>query len=68
MTAWIVLGGGSAIDGGQAIALIAQTRAARIFEERAPAPIDASKMLPSSAVPTTGRYGIEVGQAVVITR
>ncbi len=61
----IAFGGGSAIDAAKAIALIAH-QSCTIFEA-GPSTIDASKMLPVVAVPTTAGTGSEVGQAVVIT-
>ncbi len=61
----IAFGGGSAIDAAKAIALIAH-QSCTIFEA-GPGTIDASKMLPVVAVPTTAGTGSEVGQAVVIT-
>ncbi|WP_339650138.1 iron-containing alcohol dehydrogenase [Halopseudomonas pelagia] len=61
----IAFGGGSAIDAAKAIALIAH-QSCTLFEAN-PGSIDASKMLPVVAVPTTAGTGSEVGQAVVIT-
>lgn len=61
----IAFGGGSAIDAAKAVALIANQSCS--LWEAGPATIDASKMLPVVAVPTTAGTGSEVGQAVVIT-
>jgi alcohol dehydrogenase class IV len=61
----IAFGGGSAIDAGKAVALIANQSCT--LWEAGPATVDASKMLPVVAVPTTAGTGSEVGQAVVIT-
>lgn len=61
----IAFGGGSAIDAAKAIALIAH-QSCDLFEAN-PGTVDASKMLPVVAVPTTAGTGSEVGQAVVIT-
>lgn len=61
----IAFGGGSAIDAAKAVALIAHQSCS--LWEAGPATIDASKMLPVVAVPTTAGTGSEVGQAVVIT-
>ncbi len=61
----IAFGGGSAIDAAKAVALIAHQSVS--LWEAGPATIDASKMLPVVAVPTTAGTGSEVGQAVVIT-
>lgn len=66
----IALGGGSGLDAGKAIALLAgQTRPLADFEDvgdnflRA----DVSKIAPIIAVPTTAGTGSEVGRASVIT-
>ncbi|WP_373184582.1 iron-containing alcohol dehydrogenase [Halopseudomonas sp.] len=61
----IAFGGGSAIDAAKAVALIAHQSCS--LWEAGPATIDASRMLPVVAVPTTAGTGSEVGQAVVIT-
>lgn len=61
----IAFGGGSAIDAAKAVALIAHQTCT--LWEAGPATVDASKMLPVVAVPTTAGTGSEVGQAVVIT-
>lgn len=62
----IAFGGGSAIDAAKAIALIAH-QSVSLWEAQNPAVVDAGKMLPVVAVPTTAGTGSEVGQAVVIT-
>ena len=61
----IAFGGGSAIDAAKAIALVAHQDCT--LWEAGPGSVDASKMLPVVAVPTTAGTGSEVGQAVVIT-
>ena len=61
----IAFGGGSAIDAAKAIALVAHQECT--LWEAGPGTVDASKMLPVVAVPTTAGTGSEVGQAVVIT-
>ncbi|MFN3581953.1 MAG: iron-containing alcohol dehydrogenase [Pseudomonas sp.] len=61
----IAFGGGSAIDAAKAVALIAYQECS--LWEAGPATVDASKMLPVVAVPTTAGTGSEIGQAVVIT-
>lgn len=61
----IAFGGGSAIDAAKAVALVAHQSCS--LWDAGPATIDASKMLPVVAVPTTAGTGSEVGQAVVIT-
>lgn len=61
----IAFGGGSAIDAAKAVALIAHQSCS--LWEAGPTTIDASRMLPVVAVPTTAGTGSEVGQAVVIT-
>ncbi|HDZ58413.1 MAG TPA: iron-containing alcohol dehydrogenase [Pseudomonas xinjiangensis] len=62
----IAFGGGSAIDAAKSIALIAH-QTCTLWEAQNPANVDASKMLPLIAVPTTAGTGSEVGQAAVIT-
>lgn len=62
----IAFGGGSAIDAAKSIALIAH-QSCTLWEAQNPANVDASRMLPLIAVPTTAGTGSEVGQAVVIT-
>lgn len=62
----IAFGGGSAIDAAKAVALVANQDCS-LWEARNPANIDASRMLPVIAVPTTAGTGSEVGQASVIT-
>lgn len=62
----IAFGGGSAIDAAKAIALIAN-QDCTLWEAQNSAAVDASKMLPVVAVPTTAGTGSEVGQAVVIS-
>ena len=61
----IAFGGGSAIDAAKAIALVAHQECT--LWDAGPGTVDASKMLPVVAVPTTAGTGSEVGQAVVIT-
>ncbi len=66
----IALGGGSALDAGKAIALMAgQTRPLFDFEDRADwwTRVDEAGMVPVAAVPTTAGTGSEVGRAAVIT-
>lgn len=62
----IAFGGGSAIDAGKAIALIAQQNCT-LWEAQNPALVDPARMFPLVAVPTTAGTGSEVGQAVVIS-
>ncbi|PKM29776.1 MAG: alcohol dehydrogenase [Gammaproteobacteria bacterium HGW-Gammaproteobacteria-11] len=62
----IAFGGGSAIDAAKAIALIAH-QSISLWEAQNPSKVDAAKMLPVVAVPTTAGTGSEVGQASVIT-
>ena len=62
----IAFGGGSAIDAAKAVALIAHQDIA-LWEARNPANVDAARMLPVVAVPTTAGTGSEVGNASVIT-
>lgn len=62
----IAFGGGSAIDAAKAIALIARQDIA-LWDAIKPSNVDASKMLPVVAVPTTAGTGSEVGQASVIS-
>lgn len=62
----IAFGGGSAIDAAKAIALIAHQDIS-LWDALKPSNIDASKMLPVVAVPTTAGTGSEVGQASVIS-
>lgn len=62
----IAFGGGSAIDAAKAVALIAHQDIA-LWEARNPANVDAKRMLPVVAVPTTAGTGSEVGNASVIT-
>lgn len=62
----IAFGGGSAIDAAKAIALVAHQDCS-LWEARNPANIDAARMLPVVAVPTTAGTGSEVGNASVIT-
>ena len=66
----IAMGGGSALDAGKAIALMAgQTRPIWDFEDREDwwTRVDVSGMAPVVAVPTTAGTGSEVGRASVIT-
>jgi alcohol dehydrogenase class IV len=66
----IALGGGSALDAGKAIALMAgQKRPIFDFEDRADwfTRVDVAGMAPVIAVPTTAGTGSEVGRAAVIT-
>lgn len=66
----IALGGGSALDAGKAIALMAgQTRPLFDFEDREDwfTRVDEDGMAPVVAVPTTSGTGSEVGRASVIT-
>ena len=66
----IALGGGSALDTGKAIALMAgQKRPIWDFEDREDwyTRVDVSGMAPVVAVPTTAGTGSEVGRASVIT-
>lgn len=62
----IAFGGGSAIDAAKAVALVAHQDCA-LWEARNPANVDASRILPVVAVPTTAGTGSEVGNASVIT-
>ena len=62
----IAFGGGSAIDAGKAVALVAR-QDCTLWEARNPANVDAERMLPVIAVPTTAGTGSEVGNASVIT-
>jgi alcohol dehydrogenase class IV len=65
----IALGGGSALDAGKAIALMAgQTRPLWDFEDRADwyTRVDVAAMARTIAVPTTAGTGSEVGRASVI--
>lgn len=62
----IAFGGGSAIDAAKAVALIAHQDIS-LWEARNPANVDAARMLPVIAVPTTAGTGSEVGNASVIT-
>lgn len=62
----IAFGGGSAIDAAKSIALIAH-QSCTLWEAQNPANVDAGRMLPVIAVPTTAGTGSEVGQAAVIT-
>lgn len=66
----IAFGGGSALDAGKAIALMAgQTRPLFDFEDRADwwTRVDEATMAPVIAIPTTSGTGSEVGRASVIT-
>jgi alcohol dehydrogenase class IV len=66
----IAFGGGSALDTGKAIALMAgQTRPLWDFEDREDwyTRVDVSRLAPVVAVPTTAGTGSEVGRASVIT-
>ena len=66
----IAFGGGSALDAGKAIALMAgQTRPLFDFEDREDwwTRVDEAAMAPVIAVPTTSGTGSEVGRASVIT-
>jgi alcohol dehydrogenase class IV len=66
----IALGGGSALDAGKAIALMAgQKRPIFDFEDREDwfTRVDVAGMAPVIAVPTTAGTGSEVGRAAVIT-
>ena len=66
----IALGGGSALDTGKAIALMAgQKRPIWDFEDREDwyTRVDVSGMVPVVAMPTTAGTGSEVGRASVIT-
>jgi alcohol dehydrogenase class IV len=66
----IAFGGGSALDAGKAIALMAgQKRSLFDFEDRADwwTRVDETAMAPVVAVPTTSGTGSEVGRASVIT-
>ncbi len=66
----IAFGGGSALDAGKAIALMAgQTRPIWDFEDREDwfTRVDVAGILPTIAVPTTAGTGSEVGRASVIT-
>jgi len=66
----IAFGGGSALDAGKAIALMAgQTRPMWDFEDREDwfTRVDVAGILPTIAVPTTSGTGSEVGRASVIT-
>ena len=58
----IAFGGGSAIDAGKAVALVAR-QDCTLWEARNPANVDAERMLPVIAVPTTAGTGSEVGNA-----
>lgn len=65
----IALGGGSALDAGKAIALLAG-QAGTLFDyadEEGAAPIDGAAIAPVIALPTTAGTGSEVGRASVIT-
>lgn len=62
----IAFGGGSAIDAGKSIALVANQDCS-LWEAANPSNINARKMLPVIAIPTTAGTGSEVGQAAVIT-
>ncbi|MFA5677095.1 MAG: iron-containing alcohol dehydrogenase [Pseudomonas sp.] len=62
----IAFGGGSAIDAAKAVALVAHQDCS-LWEARNPANIDATRMLPVIAIPTTAGTGSEVGNASVIT-
>lgn len=62
----IAFGGGSAIDAAKTVALVAHQENS-LWEARNPANVDASRMLPVVAVPTTAGTGSEVGNAAVIT-
>lgn len=65
----IALGGGSALDAGKAIALLAG-QAGTLFEyadEEGASPIAADSIAPVIAIPTTAGTGSEVGRASVIT-
>ena len=66
----VALGGGSALDAGKAVALMAgQTRPLFDFEDREDwdTRVDVAGMAPVVAVPTTSGTGSEVGRASVIT-
>ncbi|MCX4029786.1 iron-containing alcohol dehydrogenase [Spartinivicinus marinus] len=66
----IAIGGGSALDAGKAIALMAgQTQSLWDFEDIGDnwEQADAEKIVPVVAVPTTAGTGSEVGRAAVIT-
>ena len=66
----IVFGGGSAMDAGKCVALMAgQTRPLFDFEDREDwcTRVDEAGMVPCVAVPTTSGTGSEVGRASVIT-
>ena len=66
----IAFGGGSALDVGEAVALmVGQTRPIWDFEDRADwhTRVDVAGMAPVVAVPTTAGTGSEVGRAAVIT-
>jgi len=66
----IAFGGGSALDAGKAIALMARQRRALFdFEDREDwwTRVDVAGMVPVVAVPTTSGTGSEVGRAAVIT-
>lgn len=66
----IAFGGGSALDGAKAIALmVGQTRPLWDFEDREDwyTRVDVAGMAPVVAVPTTAGTGSEVGRASVIT-
>ncbi len=66
----IALGGGSAMDAGKAIALMAgQTRPIWDFEDKGDnfKRADAAAILPVIAIPTTAGTGSEVGRASIIT-
>jgi len=66
----IAMGGGSGLDAGKAIALMAgQTRPIWDFEDREDwwTRVDVAGMAPVVAVPTTAGTGSEVGRASVIT-
>lgn len=65
----IALGGGSALDAGKAIALLAG-QAGTLFDyadEPGASPIDSDTIAPVIAIPTTAGTGSEVGRASVIT-
>jgi len=67
----IAMGGGSALDVGKAVALmVGQTRPLWDFEDVGDnwRRVDASKMAPVVAVPTTSGTGSEVGRASVVIR
>lgn len=65
----IAIGGGSALDAGKAIALMAwQTKSIWQFEDCGDnwKQVDSAKILPCIAIPTTAGTGSEVGRASVI--